>query len=436
MAAENVNTELVCFAASAALAAGGDVAAGFEIVLAGFLPKSNFSGAGADGAGTEALLFGGAPNIDGRLVVLDVDIDGGLACVDVDVGVEVGGTLGFAKGNGVGLLVSVLDAAGEDKELVDAEAGAANSGCAGVGPKENEGTAVAAGADVDGAAGLAKKLGIEGADGAVVPMLLLVVGGCVVGGTNEDAGTAGVICGVDEAGNRLGLLAAGAGAAGVTLAGAGDAVGAVDFEASILVEVLPKEHDDSVGSVPVLPDVDAVGGGGVNVMMGTAEALGPSSGAVALVGSSKAFDCGVSPFFCSSIRVRIFAIASASRSCFSHFENARNPGRDGPSATPGINGGVCIFEEATRRPVVTCGKGCLNGLTRAEALVNDWRKARLETGLFFIESQSRSLPVFVGDTGASLGVLGSIEALGVSCHTSSCRSSASLYCSSVNQVST
>lgn len=434
-----MNVELVCFAASAALAVGGDVAAGFEIVLAGFLPKSNFSGTGADGAGTEAALLGGAPNIDGRLVVLDVDIDGGLACADVDVGVEVGSTLGFAKGNGAGLLVSVFVAAGEDKELVDAEAGAANSGCAGVGPKENEGTAVAAGADVDGAAGLAKKLGIEDADGAVVAMLLvmvMVVEGCVVGGTNEDAGTAGVICGVDEAGNRLGLLAAGTEAAGATLAGAGDAAGSVDFEASILVEVLPKENNDGVGFVSALQDVDAVGGGGVNVMMGTAEALGPSSGAVALVGSSKAFDCGASPFFCSSIRVRIFAIASASRSCFSHFENARNPGRDGPSATPGINGGICIFEEATRRPVVACGKGCLNGLTRAEALVNDWRKARLETGLFFIESQSRSFPVFVGDTGASLGVLGSIEALGVSCHTSSCRSSASLYCLSVSQVST
>ncbi|KAG1755385.1 hypothetical protein EDB19DRAFT_1611463, partial [Suillus lakei] len=166
------------------------------------------------------------------------------------------------------------------------------------------------------------------------------------------------------------------------------------------------------------------GGGGVNVIMGTAGALGPSSGAVALVGSSKAFDCEISPFFCSSIRARILAIASASRSCFSHFENARNPGRDGPSATPGINGGVWIFEEATRRPVVAWAKGCLNGFTRAEPLVNDWRKARPETGLFFIESQSRSLPVFVGDAGTSPGVLGSIEALGVSCHTRSCRSSA------------
>lgn len=48
VAAENVNKGLACFAASAAVAVGGDVAAGLGIVLAGFLPKSNFSGAGAD----------------------------------------------------------------------------------------------------------------------------------------------------------------------------------------------------------------------------------------------------------------------------------------------------------------------------------------------------------------------------------------------------
>lgn len=267
--------------------------------------------------------------------------------------------------------------------------------------------------------------------------MLVAVVGCAVGGPNEDTGAAEAICGVDEVGNRLDLLAAGAEAGGVTLAGVEDAAGAgaVDFEASVLVEILANENNDGAGFASVPPDVDAAGGG-VSVMMGAAGALGPSSGAVALVGRSKTFDCGVTPFFCSSIRARILAIASASRSCFSHFENARNPGRDGPSATPGINGGVWIFEEATRRPVVACGKGCLNGFTRAEPLVNDWRNARPETGLFFIESHSRSLPVFVGDTGASLGVLGSIEALGVSCHTSSCRSSASLYCSSVSQVST
>lgn len=107
---------------------GGDVAAGF-------LPKSNFSGAGADGAEAGAALLEGAPNIDG-----------GLARADVDAGVEEGSEPGFAKGNGAGLLVSVLDAAGAGKGLVDAEAGAANSGCAGVGPNENEGAADAAGA--------------------------------------------------------------------------------------------------------------------------------------------------------------------------------------------------------------------------------------------------------------------------------------------------
>jgi hypothetical protein len=431
-----VNKGLVCFAASTEVVVGGDVAAGLGIVVVGFLPKSNFNEAGADGVEVAALLEG-APNIDGGLTVLEVapNVDGGLGCTDVDVGVEEGGTLGFAKGNGTGLLVSVVDAAGAEKGFVDAEVGAANGGCAGVGPKENEGTVVAAGAGVGAATGLPKKLGIEGADDEVGAVVVVVVGGgCVVSGPNESAGAAGAGCGVDEVGNRLGLLAAGAEAAGVTLAGVGDPPGAADFEASVLVEVLPNEND-GVSFVSVPPDVDAVGGGGVNVMMGTAGALEPSSGAVALVGSSKAFDCGVSPFFCSSIRARIFAIASASRSCFSHFENARNPGRDGPSTTPGINSGVCVFEEATRRPVEACGKGCLNGFTRAEPLVNDWRKARLEMGLFLIESQSRSLPVFVGDTGASPG-LGSFEALGVSCHTSSCRSSASLYCSSVSQVST
>lgn len=309
---------------------GEDVTAGLGVVLATFLLKSNFSRAGADGAEAGAVVLEGAPNIDS-----------GVACADVDVGAEEGSTLGFANVNGVGLLVSVLGAAGAGKVLADE--GAANCGCAGVGLKVNEGVVegaavTGAGAGVEGAAGLEKKLGMDAVVGAMA-----VVGSCVVGGPNEDAGAAGAVCRVDEVVNRLSLLAAGAEVAGATLAGvAVDPVVAADFEASVLVDVGPNGNNAGVGFVSVPEDVavDAAGGGGVNVMMGTIGALGPSSGAVVLVGSSEIFPCGVSAFFCSSIRARILAIASASRSCFSHFENARNPGREGPSATLGINGGV------------------------------------------------------------------------------------------------
>ncbi|KAG2028913.1 hypothetical protein BDR03DRAFT_988096, partial [Suillus americanus] len=103
---------------STAVAVGEDVAKGLGIVLAGLLPKSNFSGAGR---------------------------------ANVDVGGEEGSILGVAKTNGASSLVPVLDTAGGEKELVNAEAGATNTGCmAGVGPK---GTA--------DAAGLSKRLGID-----------------------------------------------------------------------------------------------------------------------------------------------------------------------------------------------------------------------------------------------------------------------------------
>ncbi|KAG2153477.1 uncharacterized protein EDB93DRAFT_1102629 [Suillus bovinus] len=124
-ATKNANEGQVCFVAWATVVVGEGAAVGFWIVLTGFLPKSNFSGAGVDGA-----------EVGAALLEVVLNIDGGLACVDVDVGIKEG-------------------------------------------------------AGVDGAIGLVKKSSMEGVDD--------VVGAVVV-----------VICGVDEVGNRLGLLATGA----------------------------------------------------------------------------------------------------------------------------------------------------------------------------------------------------------------------------------
>ncbi|EGO28119.1 hypothetical protein SERLADRAFT_462642, partial [Serpula lacrymans var. lacrymans S7.9] len=165
-----------------------------------------------------------------------------------------------------------------------------------------------------------------------------------------------------------------------------------------------------------------VGAGAVNKGVGTA-ALAPNSGAVTLVGSSPAFFWGPDSFFCSCTLARIFAIASASRSCFSHFEN-RDERRVGLSPTPPKSAGVGrLYDEATRRPGTFCD--CWKGLMRIPTLVAiDWRKGRRAIGLSFVDSQSKFLPVFEGESGTSPGVWGSTDTLGVSCQTSSCRSSA------------
>lgn len=81
-----------------------DGAAGLEVALLVFLPKSNFSGAGADGV----------------VVVVGAVMDGGLVCADADVDAAEGCELGFANVNGAGLLVSVL---GAGKGLVVAGVG-------------------------------------------------------------------------------------------------------------------------------------------------------------------------------------------------------------------------------------------------------------------------------------------------------------------------
>lgn len=249
------------------------------------------------------------------------------------------------------------------KENERAVEGAVVVGAAVEGAKENERAVegvVVVGAIVGGAVGLVKKLGIAEVEGADAAVGAVVVGGCVVGWPREDVCAAGTICEADESGDRQAAGAKGAGAGAVVGAAAGD------FAASVLDGVELNENAGGAGFASVPGAVDVAGGGGVNVMMGTVEAFGSNPGAVALV---ETFD-GVSAFFCSSILARILAIASASRSCFSHFENARNPGREGTS-TALVNGGACEFEEATRRPVGPCGKGCWKGFTRAEPLVND-----------------------------------------------------------------
>jgi hypothetical protein len=109
-------------------------------------------------------------------------------------------------------------------------------------------------------------------------------------------------------------------------------------------------------------------GAGVNVMVGMVSGLARSSGAVTLVGISLRFGGGVWAFFCSSIFARILASASASRSCFSHFEKPRKPGRVGLPVTLESIGVTTIPDEATRRPSVGCDCDCWNGLMRIAVL--------------------------------------------------------------------
>lgn len=228
------------------------------------------------------------------------------------------------------------------KENEGAVTGAAAAGADGegadVGPKENEGAVedvVVAGAAVENAdagTGLAKKFGTAEVGGTYAVVGAGVVGGCVAGWPSENFGAADTVCGADTV-NGLEVLEAGAETAGVTLAGAAVDAAVEIFEASVLDGVGPNENAGGAAFASVPEGAGAagvVGGGGVNVMMGIVGALGPSSGAVAL---GVILD-GVSALFCSNILARILAIASASRSCFSHFENARNPGREGTSATP------------------------------------------------------------------------------------------------------
>lgn len=93
--------------ASAAVAVGGG-ATGLGVALVVFLPKSNFSGAVADGVvEVGAVVLGGTPNVDG-----------GLGCADDDIDAAEGCEPGFANVNGAGLLVSMLGAVGAGKALV------------------------------------------------------------------------------------------------------------------------------------------------------------------------------------------------------------------------------------------------------------------------------------------------------------------------------
>lgn len=101
----------------------------------------------------------------------------------------------------------------------------------------------------------------------------------------------------------------------------------------LAVEGCPKENEgaDLASVVTGFPSIGE-GEAGVKVIEGTVKVCARDSEVIALVGCSLPFTA--SPFFCSCILALILAIASASRSCFSHFENPRKPDRVGLSVTP------------------------------------------------------------------------------------------------------
>lgn len=103
----------------------------------------------------------------------------------------------------------------------------------------------------------------------------------------------------------------------------------------LAAEGCPKENEgegvDLASAVTGFPSTGE-GEAGVKVMEGTVRVCARDSEVIAPVGCSLLFM--VSPFFCSCILALILAIASASRSCFSHFENPRKPDRVGLSVTP------------------------------------------------------------------------------------------------------
>lgn len=108
-------------------------------------------------------------------------------------------------------------------------------------------------------------------------------------------------------------------------------------------------------AVPSICASTGEGDAGVRVIVGTVKVFAP----VAEVGrGSMDFETSTCAFFCSCILARILAIASASRSCFSHFEKPRKPGRVGLSARPAKWEDTVELDEATRRPRLGCDWDC------------------------------------------------------------------------------
>lgn len=172
---------------------------------------------------------------------------------------------------------------------------------------EVEGVVVAVGAVVlDGWVGGAKER--EGVDGGAV----VGAGRGIIGVAVEDAGVA---LGKTEKPDAAAVLG-------------------VEVVTSVLAaESCPKENEgaDLASAVTGFPSTGE-GEAGVKVIAGTDRVCARDSEVIAPVGCSLLFKA--SPFFCSCILALILAIASASRSCFSHFENPRKPDRVGLSVTP------------------------------------------------------------------------------------------------------
>lgn len=124
---------------------------------------------------------------------------------------------------------------------------------------------------------------------------------------------------------------------------------------------------------------EALSAGLIKLKGDDAAVLGPGAEAEAMSGGAPSPTDLVPDnpaFFCSCNFALILAIASASKSCFSHFENVRKPLlRVGLSPPPDPPCGKGLYADAIRRPGADCESG--KALMRSPMFVAiDSRKGR------------------------------------------------------------
>lgn len=195
--------------------------------------------------------------------------------------------------------------------------------------------------DAAGTEGFVKKFGTDEEGGAVVVVTLMV--GCV--SFVKDGMEEAVVGAEPEMGCEVAQGVEKPEVAPVALragfdSGAGEGVGRDEVALT------------SVGATWLSAFASAgVGGAGVRMIDGTNRVLVLDSEVAALLGSPLVCAASACPLFCSCILARILAIASASRSCFSHLENERKLDRVGLSAGPASIGDA---EDVTRRVRLGC----------------------------------------------------------------------------------
>ena len=149
-------------------------------------------------------------------------------------------------------------------------------------------------------------------------------------------------------------------------------------------------------------------------------------GAAVVGNGSLDFAASACAFFCSWILAQILTIASTLWPCFFHFKRPWKPRHVRLSERVVKWGDTEEVGNATQQPI-ECDWDCWKGFMCKVALnMRDWQNRWWEMRPPWIESHRRSLPLWEGELRTS-GILDSV-CEGTSCQTSSCHSSASLYC--------